>query len=502
MSGISRPRRVACLLAAGALAGAVIAESPDGTPSESSNSARIDELLRMIHQQQERLDALQAQATNQPDNMDAQRTEAMRREIRAILSEREFRESMMASTLQAGYNNGFFIRSSDEKFYLQFTGLLQFRWVYYDQQKTNDYLMPRTQRQDRTGFEMTRTRLNLDGWAFSKNLTYALQLQMDAADNYDTVLSTAYINYRFVDAFQVKAGYFKGANSRSEMNDPPNLLMIDHSVVDAVFGFGYVMGVRTWGTFFTEDRMTWMVDVVNSTADSERSGLGRVISTDPLQLDQNPAILARWDWKVLGDNLNAFNYISDIDHLQSPHLDVGVFYAYNYDRYDQQTTRVPFSRETFLPGGYGLTNTNWSQFNQIGADALFKYMGFSAEGVYVARWIDPRSNRAPLYQLTLDGGPSLMQGAFLEMGYFLPIPGFENKLELVGRVGGIQVEEGYTQGSWEYSGGVNYFIHGHNVKLQAEVSKYYEVPISAPYSSLANVNDDALIFRIQLSVFF
>ena len=95
-----------------------------------------------------------------------------------------------------------------------------------------------------------------------------------------------------------------------------------------------------------------------------------------------------------------------------------------------------------------------------------------------------------------------MHGAYLQMGYFLPIAGLEDKLEAVVRVGGIASNNGGREGTWEYSAGVNYYIEGNKVKLQTDVTKVSEVPISDNYSSLANVNDDALIWRVQLQFAF
>jgi hypothetical protein len=47
---------------------------------------------------------------------------------------------------------------------------------------------------------------------------------------------------------------------------------------------------------------------------------------------------------------------------------------------------------------------------------------------------------------------------------------------------------------------MNCYIQGNKVELQTGVAKISEVPTAAPYSSLANVNDDALVFRVQLQV--
>ncbi len=57
------------------------------------------------------------------------------------------------------------------------------------------------------------------------------------------------------------------------------------------------------------------------------------------------------------------------------------------------------------------------------------------------------------------------------------------------------------EGTWEYTVGANYYFQK-NVKLQADFGQVAESPISSPYSSLANVNDDTLVFRVQLQVAF
>jgi hypothetical protein len=90
----------------------------------------------------------------------------------------------------------------------------------------------------------------------------------------------------------------------------------------------------------------------------------------------------------------------------------------------------------------------------------------------------------------------------VQVGYFLPIPGLEDRLEAVARVGGISALANSQEGTWTYAGGLNYYIDGHRVKLSTDVTKVSEVPISNSEKSLANVNDDALVFRVQLQVAF
>ena len=69
-------------------------------------------------------------------------------------------------------------------------------------------------------------------------------------------------------------------------------------------------------------------------------------------------------------------------------------------------------------------------------------------------------------------------------------------------VTGLTSSHGGIEGTWTYAGGLNYYIDGHNVKLQTDVNHVSEAPFSSSQYSLANVNDDAWIWRVQLQVAF
>jgi hypothetical protein len=286
------------------------------------------------------------------------------------------------------------------------------------------------------------------------------------------------------------------------MMSDENFNMVDRSMTDAVFGLGIGLGVRVWGQLF-DKKLDYYLDVVNSL----NSPGNRTITNDPAEHDNNPAVLFRLVWHAMGDDPgNDFKTEADIDKHSSPALDIGFHYAFNEDDGDLRTTRIPFKRTRALGGGgFGLTTTNGLQINQFGLDAAFKYQGFSLITAYTVRIVDVRQGSrpfAPMFILTGDDSTTVMHGAYLQMGYFLPIPGLEEKLEAVVRVGGISVLNGGQEGTWEYAAGLNYYIEGNKVKLQTDVTKVTEVPISNSYSSLANVNDDALIWRVQLQFAF
>lgn len=472
-----------------------------GRPPADDRTARLE---RAIEAQQQRLADLQhALAASASQDVDATRNEALKAQIRGVLGAREFRERLVASTAQAGYDGGFYVRSADEKFEMKFKGLMQIRWDYYEARATNRYRNPGAQRDDRTGFEMARIRFDVEGRVFSKDLTYRIEFRSDAGTRYDTAIQYAYLNYRFREEFQVRAGVFRLASTRAQVNAAGRQQFIDRPPVDAVFGLGVGQGVRFWGRLF-DRRVEYFFDVANSLNNED----DRVIAPDPSELDPNPALLFRLVWHVIGDDpARDFRNSADLPRHRSPALDLGFHYAFNEDDGDAGSTRTVFPLvRGGGQGGLGVTTTQGLQINQFGWDAAFKYLGFSLTGEYVVRLVDVRRGDsrpfAPRYLLTGDGATVADQGAYVQAGYLLPLPGLEDRLEAVARVGGVSTLGGGQEGTWEYAGGLNYYLAGDAAKLQFDVTKISEAPRSSSPTGLANANDDALLFRVQLQLAF
>jgi len=498
-----------CLLGAVAVGMFAVPALADEVAVADHDVTRLEALLDA---QQHKIDALEQQvaAAAQADVKSA-RVEEMKQQIREVLSEQEFRESLMPSTLQAGYDKGFFIKSTDEKFKIKFNGRVQFRWTHYGTRKANRYLAPGFRRSDRTGFDINRGRFVISGHAYSKDLTYHMAFDSSQGTGYNTRLIYGWVNYKMMEELQVKAGIFRIASTRADFGSTSTMPFVEYPMMNAVFGLQRGLGVRLWGKLM-EGKGEYYLDVVNSLS----SPATRTITNDEALYttghDNNPAIVFRTVWSILGgsclhpEDEGHFAAPCDFAIHSEPALNVGFHYAFNEDDHDG-TMRIPFPRRTFFrDGGFGLTSSDGLQINQFGVDAGFKYQGFSATAEYAVRFLDVRDDDSipftPLFLMTGDDSTNAQHGAYLQCGYFLPIPGFERKLEAVVRVGGISALSGGQEGTWIYAGGLNYYIEGHKVKLQTDLTKISEVPISSGTYSLANVNDDALIWRVQLQVAF
>ena len=92
-----------CMVAGMAYAG-------DGSSAAQGDSGdKLARLETLLDAQQQKIDTLEQQlVAASAQDQDAARVEAMKQQIREVLSEQEFRESLMPSMVQAGLRQWFF----------------------------------------------------------------------------------------------------------------------------------------------------------------------------------------------------------------------------------------------------------------------------------------------------------------------------------------------------------------------------------------------------------
>jgi hypothetical protein len=137
-------------------------------------------------------------------------------------------------------------------------------------------------------------------------------------------------------------------------------------------------------------------------------------------------------------------------------------------------------------------------------DGALKYQGWSFTTAAYFQQINENPAVTGSTAPTLPGGYGLATGksSFFELGYYGQAGYMLTKqLELVGRAGQF-VTEGSSSRMEEYALGLNYYLFGHNLKLQADMTY---IPNAAAYTSSvmgSAVNTQDLIFRTQLQLKF
>ena len=479
----------------------------------ATEEAQLLRLEAALERQAQRVADLQSQLIAQEEPAE-QRARALREQIRAVLNESEFREQLTSPTLQAGYDRGLFLASADRNFRMKFNARMQFRWTHYSTSSRNNYLMPNQRRHDRAGFDVSRVYFTISGHAYTPDLTYALIIDASEYRAYDAGILHAWVNYRFADEFQVRAGVMRISGTRANINTA-TMQMVETPIVEEAYTLHRGLGVRLWGRLFSGQAVTgeYRLDIINTLT---RPATRTITNDEDLYTaghDNNPAIIFRTIWSLLGEHCQypeeAVPYTCascDLGHHTQPALNVGFHYAYTEDNHED-SLNIPVGYDSRLSDTtFALVGSSGLQIHQFGLDAAFKYRGFSTTAEYVLRLLDVRQASspplAPLFQLTGDDSTTAQQAAYVQCGYFLPIPGLERKFEVVGRVGWLHVPTGRSATAWEYAAGLNYYIHGHGLKLQTDVTRITAAPFTFSTNSLANVNDDALIWRVQLQVAF
>lgn len=270
-------------------------------------------------------------------------------------------------------------------------------------------------------FRMRRVRTKMDGWIYSKDLTY--ELQVDWADATNSYLLDANVNYDLTGtkAFQVKAGQFKVPFGRQELTSSGSLQFVDRSIVSAEFAKGRDLGLQFWGLALGET-IDWRVGVFNG------AGRNKVANdNDGMQYD------ARVTWQPFGDVKYSE---SDFESKDGKFL---FALAGQYEKNDL----------------HGATAGNDVAREVVGVDVVAKWSGLSVAGEWYDRDNDPET-----------GADSKSDGLSAQVGYFL-VPG---TFELAARWASWDPSDlAENDDRTETGVALNWFFNKHNLKLQADL---------------------------------
>ncbi len=302
---------------------------------------------------------------------------------------------------------------------------LQYRW-------TDDHFQD-PEKVDQGAFTVRRFKTSVYGWAYTKDLTYRLQVDWANANTSLGILDDAWIQYDFTHGkglFQLRAGQMKTPFGRQSIAATKANQFVDRSFVSYQFCAIRDVGVMATGQFGTssvKDMFEYSFGLFN--------GGGRSVYTNPDNKYQRDFRFVFSPWGSAGyDEANPYG-------APKPKLSVGFDYEHNDRR---------------IPAQHGAPASG-AMHHAVGYDLLFKYKWLTAYGEYFGR----RSFDAKGL-LTASNGLNAQVG-------LLVIP---KRLELfAGRWSYDPDDERFTDRQTETGIGANWYFSGFNSKLQADCRK-------------------------------
>lgn len=329
-----------------------------------------------------------------------------------------------------------------------------------------------------SNFLIRRTRLNLDGFAYSPKLKYKLQMgfanrDQSAASVYTNkapgIILDALLKWNFYENFELWAGQTKLPGNREELTSSTSLQTVDRSLLNSNFNVGRDMGFQLHHFFEIGDKFVIKEAVAIS------QGEGRNVTSGNLGGYQ---FTGRLDILPFGDFADFKG--GDLKRETLPKLSLGVSFDHN-----KNAVRTRSNAGSYMLNDLGLFETD---INTFFLDAIFKFQGISFMGEYANRTSD---NAIAINSDGTATGDVVNIGNALNLqaGYLL-----KSNYEILGRYTNITLDRDITGQEVEnqYTLGLSKYIVGHNLKVQTDFG----------YNDFDNNFTDNLIYRLQFSIHF
>ena len=119
-------------------------------------------------------------------------------------------------------------------------------------------------------FRIRRAKTKFDGWFYTKDLTYELQLNWADVVNALEDANLQFDMTRGRKMFMIKGGQFKVPFGRQQLTSSGSQQFVDRALVSDLFARGRDIGVQLWGLPFNE-KVDWRIGIFN--------GNGRNVTT-------------------------------------------------------------------------------------------------------------------------------------------------------------------------------------------------------------------------------
>jgi hypothetical protein len=290
----------------------------------------------------------------------------------------------------------------------------------------------------RPSFRIRRAKFKLEGWIMRPWLTYETQVNFPAVTgaNPGALLEDAAFDVDFSrgrGTFRIHAGQFKPPFGAQELTSSMNQMFVDRALVSNSFFRGRETGVAVWGAT-RDNRFEWRIGAFNGNGPTRTAN-----DNDKLQYN------ARLMWQPNGSQtLNQRAWVT------------GALYSES----DFESTTAPIYAVAINwenQNNFASTTGNDQRWNAVSADGIFKYRGFSANGMYAIAYRTPETGarfRAP--------------GGFIQGGQLFS----RRRYELALRYGVFDPSNLAARNQTrEIRGAFNYYYARHGLKWQTDVGR-------------------------------
>lgn len=394
-----------------------------------------------------------------------------------------------------GYDRGFAIANhgtagvpaNEFPFLMRMNSWLHLRHVLFESDGPN---------RDKNAITLERIRLVFSGHLYSPDLKYSLMLDGNTDQSVQVTFLDSFMTYDLgrgvwgwdAGQLEIRGGNWKVPFSRSREESARRFQFSERSVANLFFDIGRSVGVSLLG-----ETEAWDVPLRFETALMNGFNTGRDSTISGEDLDSNLAWSARASMDLFSDFGNDGE--PDLSWHPYPALRLGGGMACTTA--DREGPNE-FTRQRVVRSGERLSNLLPAAVSAydiwlITVDAHWKHRGWSLIAEHHWRHIaDFRGGNIP---------GLLDQGLVLQTGYFV----LPERLELLARWSRIAGDSGTLgaqhQHTNEIAGGFAWYIRGHHVKFNLDISWIDGVPVNSPRLNLLP-GDEGWLMRTQFQLAF
>jgi hypothetical protein len=292
-------------------------------------------------------------------------------------------------------------------------------------------------------FRIRRAKFKLEGWMIRTWLTYETQVNYPALNgsNAGALLEDAALDIDVSKGrglFRVHAGQFKPPYGAQEMTSSGSQMFVDRALASNTFFRGRETGVALWGAT-PSNKFEWRIGVFNGNSMTR-------VANDNNQYQVN----ARLMWQPNGSQvLNQRAWVSgplysesDFESTTAPIYAVAI----NYER-----------QNNFLATAGTAGAANDQKWHSVGVDGIYKFKGFSANGMYTL------ARRTPEVGSKFDA-----QGSFIQFGKLF----HRRQYEVAARYGWQRPSDIVQNNqAFEYRVAFSYYYARHGLKWQTDLGQ-------------------------------